>query len=75
MDSVKGMLERFATMDRDKDGYVTERDMAVFLGAPENGHLATVFFSLKPVSLLQRKGKDNSLMSGCLPSLSKVLVN
>lgn len=56
MDFMKGMLERFAAMDKDKDGYVTERDMAMFLGAPEDARMSAVFSSLKPVSYLQKNG-------------------
>ena len=49
VDFMKDMLERFAAMDRDKDGYVTERDMAMFLGAPEDAQMSATFSSLKPV--------------------------
>ena len=64
---MKEMLERFAAMDRDKDGYVTESDLAMFLGAPEDAHTSAIFSSLKSVSYLQRKVRDSSFMSGILP--------
>ena len=47
---MKDKLERFSRMDKDRDGYVTEQDLATSLGLLEiDVHLSTLFKALNPV--------------------------
>ena len=45
------MMDTFASMDSDKDGYITEEDLAHSLKLPAvNVYLSSVFSLLNPVS-------------------------
>lgn len=49
-DEVKRRLQRFAVMDRDKDGYITAEDLAHYLNVPSDACLHAVFSALNTVS-------------------------
>ena len=47
---MKDKLDSFSRMDKDRDGYVTERDLATSLGLLEvDLHLSALFKALNPV--------------------------
>ena len=45
-------LKHFALLDRDKDGYITIDDLAIYLEVANNRHLQQVFKACHPVSAL-----------------------
>ena len=51
IDYIMNMMDTFASMDRNKDGYITEEDLARSLKLPTvDVYLSSVFALLKPVS-------------------------
>lgn len=51
IDYMKTMLDNFVRMDKDRDGYVTEKDLATALGLPAaDMHLSSLFTALNPVN-------------------------
>ena len=45
-------LKHFAVLDRDKDGFITIEDLAIYLEVPSDHHLRQVFKACHPVSVL-----------------------
>ena len=45
-------LKHFALLDRDKDGFITIDDLAIYLEVPRDDHLQQVFKACHPVSVL-----------------------
>lgn len=57
-DEVKRRLQRFAVMDRDKDGYITAEDLAHYLNVPSDACLHAVFSALNTVSNGEGQGEE-----------------
>jgi len=49
---IKQKLQRFAVIDRDKDGYITEDDLAHYLKVPSDACLRAVFNTFQKVNSL-----------------------
>ena len=66
-DEVKRRLQRFAVMDRDKDGYITAEDLAHYLNVPSDACLHAVFSALNTVSNVrfgEGEGKEERRKEG-----------
>lgn len=63
-DEVKRRLQRFAVMDRDKDGYITAEDLAHYLNVPSDACLHAVFSALNTVSNEEGQGEEERRKEG-----------
>lgn len=53
---IRNFLTRFATVDADRDGWITPEDMATFLSVPNDACLQALFSTTDKVFMVHRHG-------------------